>query len=148
MDAICGPPFGRTTSFRQHMSVPQNILQCNNRRRLESFRPAALSFVRRKGGIGGRSPAAGGSKALGTNSLIVVLLVGLIAGWLASKIVNGTGLGIIADIIIGVIGAFIGRWLFSYFHVRVGVNFWVDAILTATFGAIVLLVVIRLIKRA
>jgi uncharacterized membrane protein YeaQ/YmgE (transglycosylase-associated protein family) len=85
---------------------------------------------------------------LGTNSLIVVLLVGLISGWLASKIVDGTGLGIIADIIIGVIGAFIGRWLFSYFHIRVGVNFWVDAILTATFGAIVLLVVIRLIKRA
>src|SRR3984893_606002 len=90
----------------------------------------------------------GGHIVLGTNSLIVVLLVGLIAGWLASKIVNGTGLGIIADIIIGVIGAFIGRWLFTYFHIRVGVNFWVDAILTATAGAIVLLVVIRLIKRA
>ncbi|HEX4556316.1 MAG TPA: GlsB/YeaQ/YmgE family stress response membrane protein [Xanthobacteraceae bacterium] len=85
---------------------------------------------------------------LGTNSLIVVLVVGLVSGWLAAKIVDGTGLGIIADIIIGVIGAFIGRWLFSYFHIRVGVNFWVDAILTATFGAIVLLVVIRLIKRA
>jgi uncharacterized membrane protein YeaQ/YmgE (transglycosylase-associated protein family) len=90
----------------------------------------------------------GGQAVLGTNSLIVVLIVGLISGWLASKIVDGTGLGIIADIIIGVIGAFIGRWLFSYFHIRVGVNFWVDAILTATFGAIVLLVVIRLIKRA
>ncbi len=85
---------------------------------------------------------------LGTSSLFVVLLVGLVAGWLASKIVNGTGLGIIADIIIGVIGAYIGRWLFSHFHIRVGVNFWVDAILTATAGAIVLLVVIRLIKRA
>ncbi|HEY2135186.1 MAG TPA: GlsB/YeaQ/YmgE family stress response membrane protein [Xanthobacteraceae bacterium] len=85
---------------------------------------------------------------LGTNSLIVVLVVGLVAGWLASKIVNGTGLGIIADIIIGVIGAYIGRWLFGYFHVRIGVNFWVDAILTATAGAVVLLIVIRLIKRA
>jgi uncharacterized membrane protein YeaQ/YmgE (transglycosylase-associated protein family) len=92
---------------------------------------------------------AGGFKVvLGTNSLIVVLLVGLVAGWLASKIVNGTGLGIIVDIIIGVVGAYIGRWLFSYFHIRVGVNFWVDAILTATAGAVVLLVIIRLIKRA
>ena len=85
---------------------------------------------------------------MGTSSLIVVLFVGLVAGWLASKIVDGTGLGIIADIIIGVIGAYIGRWMFSYFHIRVGVNFWVDAILTATAGAIVLLLVIRLIKRA
>ena len=84
---------------------------------------------------------------LGTNSLIVVLVVGLVAGWLAAKIVQGTGLGIIGDIIVGVIGAFIGRWLFSYFHLRIGVNFWVDAILTATIGAVVLLVAIRLIRR-
>jgi uncharacterized membrane protein YeaQ/YmgE (transglycosylase-associated protein family) len=84
---------------------------------------------------------------LGTNSLIVVLVVGLVAGWLAAKIVQGTGLGIIGDIIVGVIGAFIGRWLFNYFHVRIGVNFWVDAILTATIGAVVLLVAIRLIRR-
>jgi uncharacterized membrane protein YeaQ/YmgE (transglycosylase-associated protein family) len=84
---------------------------------------------------------------LGTNSLIVVLVVGLVAGWLAAKIVQGTGLGVIGDIIIGVIGAFIGRWLFTYFHFRIGVNFWIDAILTATVGAVVLLVVIRLIRR-
>jgi uncharacterized membrane protein YeaQ/YmgE (transglycosylase-associated protein family) len=85
---------------------------------------------------------------LGTNSIIVVLVVGLVAGWLASKIVQGAGLGLIGDIIVGVIGAFIGRWLFNYFHIRVGVNFWVDAILTATAGAIVLLLVVRLIRRA
>jgi uncharacterized membrane protein YeaQ/YmgE (transglycosylase-associated protein family) len=84
---------------------------------------------------------------LGTNSLIVILVVGLIAGWLASKLVSGTGLGIIGDVIIGVIGAFIGRWLFNYFHIRVGVNFWVDAILTATAGSVVLLVVLRLVRR-
>jgi uncharacterized membrane protein YeaQ/YmgE (transglycosylase-associated protein family) len=84
---------------------------------------------------------------LGTNSLIVVLVVGLVAGWLAAKVVQGSGLGLIGDIIVGVIGAFIGRWLFSYFHLRIGVNFWVDAILTATAGAVVLLLVIRLIRR-
>ena len=84
---------------------------------------------------------------LETHSLIVILIVGLVAGWLAAKIVQGGGLGIIGDIIVGIIGAFIGRWLFNYFHVRIGVNFWVDAILTATIGAIVLLVVIRLIRR-
>jgi uncharacterized membrane protein YeaQ/YmgE (transglycosylase-associated protein family) len=85
---------------------------------------------------------------LGTNSIIVILVVGLVSGWLASKIVQGAGLGLIGDIIVGVIGAFIGRWLFNYFHIRVGVNFWIDAILTATAGAIVLLLVVRLIRRA
>jgi uncharacterized membrane protein YeaQ/YmgE (transglycosylase-associated protein family) len=84
---------------------------------------------------------------LGTNSLIVILLVGLIAGWLAGKIVQGTGLGLIGDIIIGVVGAFIGRWMFSYFHIRLSGNFWVDAILTATAGAVVLLLVLRLVRR-
>src|SRR5262249_47288958 len=84
---------------------------------------------------------------LGTNSLIVVLVVGLVAGWLAGKIVQGSGLGIIGDIIVGVIGAFVGRWLFEQFHVRIGWNFWVDGILTATVGAVVLLVVVRLIRR-
>jgi uncharacterized membrane protein YeaQ/YmgE (transglycosylase-associated protein family) len=84
---------------------------------------------------------------LGTKSLIVVLVVGLIAGWLAGKIVQGTGLGLIGDIIIGIIGAFIGRWLFTYFHLRIGVNFWVDAILTATAGAVVLLLLLRLVRR-
>jgi uncharacterized membrane protein YeaQ/YmgE (transglycosylase-associated protein family) len=83
---------------------------------------------------------------LGTHSLIVVLIVGLVAGWLAAKIVQGTGLGIIGDIIVGVIGAYIGRWVFEHFHLRIGVNFWVDAILTATVGAVVLLLVIRLIR--
>ena len=82
-----------------------------------------------------------------TKSLIVILVVGLIAGWLAGKIVQGTGLGIIAVIIVGVIGAFIGRWLFTYFHIPIGANHWIDAILTATVGAVVLLVVIKLIRR-
>jgi len=80
-------------------------------------------------------------------SLIVILVVGLVAGWLAGKITRGAGFGIIGDIIVGIIGAFIGRWLFEHFHFRIGVNFWVDAILTATVGAVVLLVVIRLIRR-
>ena len=84
---------------------------------------------------------------LGMHSLIAILLVGLIAGWLASKLVRGTGLGIIGDIIIGVVGAFIGRWLFTTFHIRIGVNVWVDAILTATAGAVVLLLVLRLVRR-
>ena len=84
---------------------------------------------------------------LGIHSLVAILLVGLVAGWLASTIVGGTGLGLIGDIIIGIIGAFIGRWLFTYFHIRIGVNIWIDAILTAAAGAVVLLVVLRLVRR-
>ena len=83
------------------------------------------------------------------HSLIVVLIVGLVAGWLAGHVVQGSGLGLIGDIIVGIIGAYLGRWLFTHvFHTRIGVNFWVDAILTATVGAIVLLLIIRLIRRA
>lgn len=84
---------------------------------------------------------------LGFNSLIAILLVGLIAGWLASKLVQGTGLGIIGDIIVGILGAFVGRWLFDHFHIRIGVNIWVDAILTAAAGAVVLLILLRLVRR-
>ena len=82
-----------------------------------------------------------------TNSLIVILVIGLIAGWHAGQIMKGGGFGIIGDIIVGIIGAFIGRWLFTWLHVPVIGNFWVNAILTATIGAVVLLFVIRLIKR-
>ncbi len=46
-------------------------------------------------------------------SLIVILVVGIVAGWLAGKIVRGSGFGLIGDLIVGIIGALIGRWLFS-----------------------------------
>ena len=74
-----------------------------------------------------------------THNLLVILVVGLIAGWLAGKIVLGSGLGIIGDIVVGVIGAFIGRWLFAQFHTdrwitahfHVHLGFWSDAILSS-----------------
>lgn len=80
-------------------------------------------------------------------SLVVILVVGLIAGWLAGKIMQGGGFGIIGDIIVGVIGAFIGAWLWGLLKLPVIGNFWVSAIVTATVGAIVLLFILRLIKR-
>jgi uncharacterized membrane protein YeaQ/YmgE (transglycosylase-associated protein family) len=84
---------------------------------------------------------------LETNSLIVILIVGLIAGWLAGKIMKGSGFGIIGDIIVGVIGAFIGAWLWGVLHLPVIANFWISAIVTATVGAVVLLFILRLIRR-
>ena len=81
--------------------------------------------------------------------ILAWLILGLMAGFLASLVMRGGGYGMIGDIIVGIIGAYLGRWLFTHvFHTRIGVNFWVDAILTATVGAIVLLLIIRLIRRA
>lgn len=79
-------------------------------------------------------------------SLIILLIVGAIAGWLAGTIVKGFGFGLIGNIIVGVIGAFIGGWLFP------SLGLWdlpgiVGVIVSATLGAIILLVVIGLIRR-
>ena len=82
-----------------------------------------------------------------TNSLIVIVIVGVIAGWLAGQIMQGGGFGLFGDLIVGIIGAFIGRWLFGVLRISIGINFWVDAIITAAIGAIVLLFILRLIKR-
>jgi uncharacterized membrane protein YeaQ/YmgE (transglycosylase-associated protein family) len=79
--------------------------------------------------------------------LIVILIVGLIAGWLAGKLMRGAGFGIIGDIIIGIIGAFIGSWLFGYLHIGPIGGFWINAIITSTIGAVVLLLIIRLFRR-
>ena len=82
-----------------------------------------------------------------TNSIIVILVIGLIAGWLAGKIMQGGGCGIIGDIIVGIVGAFVGLWLWGVLRLPMIGNFWVNAIVTATVGACVLLFVIGLIKR-
>jgi uncharacterized membrane protein YeaQ/YmgE (transglycosylase-associated protein family) len=87
-----------------------------------------------------------GVMMLGTNSIIVILLIGLIAGWLAGKLMGG-GFGLIGDIIIGIIGAFIGTWLWGVLHLPMIANFWVSAIVISTVGACILLFILRLIKR-
>jgi uncharacterized membrane protein YeaQ/YmgE (transglycosylase-associated protein family) len=71
--------------------------------------------------------------------------VGLIAGWLAGQIVRGTGFGLVADLFIGIVGAFIANWLFPLLHIRLGVGI-VESIISATIGAIILLVVLKLIR--
>ena len=78
-------------------------------------------------------------------SLLVILLVGIVAGWLAGQIVRGTGFGLIGDVVIGVIGAFIGSWVLPRLGIHFGVGI-VAAIANATIGAILLLLVIRLVR--
>jgi uncharacterized membrane protein YeaQ/YmgE (transglycosylase-associated protein family) len=82
---------------------------------------------------------------LSNESLIVILFVGLVAGWLAGKIVRGTGFGIIGDIVVGVAGAFISSLLFPRlgFHIGTGI---VSEIVYSLIGAVMLLLIVRLIR--
>ncbi len=82
-------------------------------------------------------------------SLETVLLwavVGLIAGWLASAVVGG-GYGLIGDIVVGVVGAFVGGFLFRQLNITVPFSGLPGTIFVAFIGAIVLLVALRLIRR-
>jgi uncharacterized membrane protein YeaQ/YmgE (transglycosylase-associated protein family) len=78
----------------------------------------------------------------------ISLVIGLIAGWLAGKVVRGAGFGLIGNIIVGIVGAFVGSWLWTSFHLAPMGGPTVNAILVSMIGAIVLLVLIRLIRRA
>jgi uncharacterized membrane protein YeaQ/YmgE (transglycosylase-associated protein family) len=82
---------------------------------------------------------------LSGESILIILLVGLIAGWLAGKIVQGTGFGLIGDIAIGIVGAFIASWLLPRLGIGLGVGL-IRAIIDATIGAVLLLVIIRLVR--
>jgi uncharacterized membrane protein YeaQ/YmgE (transglycosylase-associated protein family) len=72
---------------------------------------------------------------LSGESLIIILLVGLVAGWLAGKIVTGWGFGLIGNIAIGIVGALVGTWLLPRLGVRIGAGV-VTQIIVATIGAI------------
>jgi len=82
---------------------------------------------------------------LSNESLLVIVLVGLVAGFLAGKIVRGAGFGLIGDLVIGIIGAFIGDWLLPRLGIHLGAGI-VSAIINATIGAVLLLLVVRLLR--
>jgi uncharacterized membrane protein YeaQ/YmgE (transglycosylase-associated protein family) len=85
--------------------------------------------------------------SLTNQSLIVIILVGVIAGWLAGKVVWGGGYGLIGDLFVGVIGAFVGDWLLPALGIHLGTG-TVALVINATLGAIVLLIVLRLVTGA
>jgi uncharacterized membrane protein YeaQ/YmgE (transglycosylase-associated protein family) len=72
-------------------------------------------------------------------------MVGLIAGWLAGQLVQGTGFGLVADICVGIVGALIGSWLLPQLGIHLGRGI-VAAIITATIGAVVLLLTLWLVN--
>jgi len=79
--------------------------------------------------------------------LLVFLIVGAIAGWLAGVVVKGGGFGLLGDIVVGIVGGLIAGWLFGHLGISLGGGL-LGQIISAAIGAIILLLVIRLIKRA
>ena len=92
-----------------------------------------------------RSSPRAAAMHMSSESLLIVLVVGLAAGWLAGTCVGGTGFGLLGDVIIGIIGGFIGDWLMPRMGVYLGDGL-VAAIANATIGAIVLLLILRLVR--
>ena len=83
--------------------------------------------------------------AMDLQSLIILLIVGAIAGWAAGQIVKGYGFGLVGNIVVGVVGAFIGNWLFPQ------LGWWgadmIGMLISAILGAVILLVIIGFIRR-
>ncbi len=78
---------------------------------------------------------------MGIEGLLVFLLIGLIAGWLAGVVMKGGGYGLVGDIIIGIIGAFIGGFLFSL--LGLGASGFIGSVIVAFVGAVVLIWLLR-----
>ena len=82
---------------------------------------------------------------MSSESLLVVLFVGLVAGWLAGQFVQGTGFGLVGDLVVGLLGALIGSWLLPQLGIHLGTGL-VSAIVNATIGAVLLLLIVRLVR--
>lgn len=84
---------------------------------------------------------------MGIESLVVFILVGAVAGWVAGQLVKGYGFGLIGNIAVGIVGAFIAGFLFPALGLSLGGGI-LAAIIHATIGAVILLFVIKLVKQA
>jgi uncharacterized membrane protein YeaQ/YmgE (transglycosylase-associated protein family) len=78
-------------------------------------------------------------------NIVVILIVGAIAGWLGSQLLKGSGYGLIGNIVIGILGSFVGYWLLGKLGVSLGGGL-LGAILTGAVGAIVILVILQIIS--
>ena len=75
---------------------------------------------------------------------VVILIIGAVAGWLGSTIYKGSGLGLIGNIVVGIVGSFVGYWALGKLGVNLGTG-WIGAILTGAIGAIIILILLNLI---
>ena len=80
-------------------------------------------------------------------AILIILVIGAVAGWLAGQIVRGMGFGLIGNFVVGIVGAFIAGWLLPRIGIVIGSGM-VGSIIDATIGAVVLLVILGLIRRA
>ena len=80
-----------------------------------------------------------------TESILVILFVGIVAGWLAGKVVRGAGFGLLGDLVIGIVGAFIATLLFPRLGIHLGSGI-VSEIIFSALGAIILLLIVGLIR--
>jgi uncharacterized membrane protein YeaQ/YmgE (transglycosylase-associated protein family) len=76
--------------------------------------------------------------------IVVILILGGAAGWLGSMIYKGSGLGILGNIVVGILGSFVGYWLLGKLGINLGTG-WIGIILTGAVGAIVILLLVNLI---
>ena len=83
---------------------------------------------------------------MNVEQLLVFLLIGAVAGWLAGLLTKGGGFGIVGNVIVGVLGAVLGGWLFGVLGISVGGK-GIGPLVTATAGAVVLLFAIGLIRK-
>ena len=82
---------------------------------------------------------------MSNEGILVILFVGLIAGWLAGKLVRGTGFGLIGDLIVGIAGALVASLLFPRIGIHLGTGL-VSEIIYSAIGAVVLLLIVRLLR--
>jgi uncharacterized membrane protein YeaQ/YmgE (transglycosylase-associated protein family) len=82
---------------------------------------------------------------MSTEHLLLFLVIGVVAGFLAGKIMRGAGYGLVGDLIVGVIGSFIGVWVFGL--LGIGVGGILGLLIASVVGALLLLFVIRLVKK-
>jgi uncharacterized membrane protein YeaQ/YmgE (transglycosylase-associated protein family) len=80
-------------------------------------------------------------------TIIVVILIGAAAGWLGSLLFSGSGLGLIGNVVVGILGSFVGSWLLKELKVSIGGSPIVNAIITGAIGAFVILFVVSLVSR-
>jgi uncharacterized membrane protein YeaQ/YmgE (transglycosylase-associated protein family) len=137
------------------------MLQCNRATLRRTDKPLRTAKVPCPGSVAGHRQAGalafsraqralgqlpGEAIVVGIDSIIVMIVVGAIAGWLAGQIMRGFGFGLIWNIIIGIIGAFIGVWLLTTLRIVPFAGF-LGSIINATIGAVIVLLIVGLIRR-
>jgi uncharacterized membrane protein YeaQ/YmgE (transglycosylase-associated protein family) len=134
-------------------SLPQLMLQRNRRSLRRTDNPPGTNLVpagtrpgypaRAPGGRGGQR----GRHAMGLIDLIIILVIGGVAGWLAGLIVKGFGFGLIGNIVVGIVGAIIAGFLLPRLGIIIGGGV-IAAIINAVIGAVILLLIIGVFKKA